>query len=77
MDVPGRKAYPSDLTDEQWAIIEPLIPASKQGGRPREVDMREGNRSRAGWCFFQKTDLDLNAGFVAQQRAWNPSSRKN
>ena len=40
----SRKAYPSDLTDEQWAIVEPLIPPAKQrprGGRPREVDMRE------------------------------------
>jgi putative transposase len=36
-----RKAYPSDLTDEQWAILEPLIPAAKHGGRHREVDMRE------------------------------------
>jgi putative transposase len=35
-----RKAYPSDLTDEQWAIIEPLIPIH-QVGRPREVAMRE------------------------------------
>ena len=30
-----RKPYPSDLTDEQWAIIEPLIPVNKVG-RPRE-----------------------------------------
>lgn len=40
----SRKLYPSDLTDEQWAIGEPLIPPAKQspgGGRPREVDMRE------------------------------------
>ena len=36
-----RKSYPSDLTDAQWAIVEPLIPAAKHGGRPREVDMRE------------------------------------
>ena len=36
-----RKAYPSDLTDAQWAILEPLIPPAKPGGRPREVDMRE------------------------------------
>jgi len=38
-----RKSYPSDLTDEQWTIIEPLIPAAQTmcGGRPREVDMRE------------------------------------
>src|SRR5438309_8899994 len=40
----SRKVYPSDLTDEQWAIVEPMIPPAKQhprGGRPREVDMRE------------------------------------
>lgn len=35
------KAYPSDLTDEQWSILEPLIPKEKHGGRHREVDMRE------------------------------------
>jgi putative transposase len=35
-----RKPYPSDLTDEQWALIEPLIPLALPGGRPREVDMR-------------------------------------
>jgi len=37
--------YPSDLTDEQYALIEPLLPAAKsdaiQGGRPREVDLRQ------------------------------------
>jgi putative transposase len=36
-----RKRYPSDLTDEQWQVIEPLIPPAKRGGRPRTVDMRE------------------------------------
>jgi len=41
MDVPARKAYSSDLTDAQWAVIEPLIPACKHGGRPREVNIRE------------------------------------
>jgi putative transposase len=35
-----RKPYPSDLTDEQWAIIEPLIPVNATG-RPRTVPMRE------------------------------------
>ena len=35
-----RKAYPSDLTDDQWAIIEPFIPVHRVG-RPRQVDMRE------------------------------------
>jgi transposase len=33
--------YPSDLTDEEWALLEPLIPPAKPGGRPRETDMRE------------------------------------
>ena len=36
-----RKHYPSDLTDGQWQVIEPLIPPAKSGGRPRKVDMRE------------------------------------
>jgi putative transposase len=35
-----RKSYPSDLSDDQWTIIEPLIPVNALG-RPREVDMRE------------------------------------
>jgi putative transposase len=40
---PARKPYPSDLTDAQWTILEPLIPAAhtQRGGRPREVDLRE------------------------------------
>jgi len=41
MDSPERKPYLTDLTDEQWAILEPLIPLAKSGGRPREVNMRE------------------------------------
>jgi putative transposase len=35
-----RKPYPSDLTPEQWATVEPLIPTHKVG-RPRTHDMRE------------------------------------
>jgi transposase len=30
------RGYPSDLTDEQWAVIEPLVPAVRSGGRPAE-----------------------------------------
>jgi putative transposase len=41
MQAQARKAYPTDLTDEQWAILEPLVPPGKHGGRPREVNMRE------------------------------------
>ena len=39
---PPRKSYPSDLTDEQWLLLEPLVPPEVEGlGRPREVDYRE------------------------------------
>ena len=41
METLARKAYPTDLTDAQWAILEPLVPPSKHGGRPRTVNMRE------------------------------------
>src|SRR3954452_5752811 len=50
-----RKASPSDLTDDQWAILEPLIPVNVVG-RPRINDMREVlnaifylNRSGCQW----------------------------
>jgi len=33
--------YPSDLTDAEWALVEPLIPPAKRGGRKRTVDLRE------------------------------------
>ena len=33
--------YPSDLTDEQWVLIEPHLPAAPTGGRPRSTDMRD------------------------------------
>jgi len=37
----NRKPYPSDVTDDEWILLEPLIPPEKPGGRPREVDIRE------------------------------------
>jgi putative transposase len=36
-----RKGYPTDLSDQEWKILEPLIPPAKPGGRPREQNMRE------------------------------------
>ncbi len=32
--------YPSDLTDEEWSLVVPLIPAAKRGGNKRTVDVR-------------------------------------
>ena len=33
--------YPSDVTDEEWEHVAPLIPKARRGGRKREVDVRE------------------------------------
>ena len=33
--------YPSDLTDAEWAIVEPMIPPARHGGRKRTVNVRE------------------------------------
>ena len=33
--------YPSDLTDDEWAHVEPFIPPAKRGGNKRHVDVRE------------------------------------
>ena len=37
----SRLRYPSDLTDDEWAQIEPLIPPAKRGGNKRTVNLRE------------------------------------
>ena len=36
----SRLRYPSDLTDDEWALIKPLIPPAKRGGNRRHVDER-------------------------------------
>jgi putative transposase len=37
----ARKAYPSDLSDAMWTILEPLIPRPEKEGRPRKIPYRE------------------------------------
>jgi transposase len=37
----NRLRYPSDLTDEEWAYVAPLVPPAKPGGNCRHVDERE------------------------------------
>jgi len=37
----NREAYPSDLSDAEWQLLQPYIPKAKSGGRPREHPMRE------------------------------------
>jgi transposase len=37
----SRLRYPSDLTDEEWALVGPLIPPAKRGGNKRHVNVRD------------------------------------
>ena len=32
--------YPSDLMEREWALIAPLLPPARRGGRPRTTDLR-------------------------------------
>jgi putative transposase len=72
-----RKGYKSDLTDEQWAAIEPLLPSAKPGGRPREVDLRQVvntlfYQARTG-CQWDYLPNDLSPKGTAYDyfRAWH------
>jgi putative transposase len=65
----NRKPYPSDLIDEQWAILEPLIPPEKPSGRHRDVNMREVlntlfYQNRTG-CQWDMLPHDLSAKSTA------------
>ena len=33
--------YPSDVTDDEWVLVKPMIPPAKRGGRKREHDERD------------------------------------
>jgi putative transposase len=37
----ARKIYPSDLSERQWHVLKPLIPAPKASGSPGTVDISE------------------------------------
>ena len=56
----GRRAYATDLSDTQWALIGPLIPEAEPGGRPRKTTSRELVNAilyflRAGMCSCRTT----------------------
>ena len=36
----GTKTYPSDLRDEEWALLDPLIPRARKAGRPEKYPKR-------------------------------------
>ena len=55
--MPGRVSwstapYPSELSDREWVLLEPELPAAKPGGRPRSVDLR---RILNGICYVLRS----------------------
>jgi hypothetical protein len=59
------KRYPSDLTDEEWARVEPFLPRASKAGRPIEVDLREvlnaiRYMARSGGELCRKIGDDVN-----------------
>ena len=70
-----RKRYPSDMTDDRWAIVEPLIPVHAPG-RPRSTDMREvlnaifyPDRSGCRWDMLPH-DLPARSTVYARFAEW-------
>jgi len=37
----ARQPFPTDLTDDQWQRVDPLLPRPESIGRPRQLDLRE------------------------------------
>jgi transposase len=58
-----RRAYPTDLTDAEWALLAPLIPPVKPGGRPARHTRRELLDAIAYWvragCAWRLLPHDL------------------
>jgi putative transposase len=74
--IEARKAYASDLTDKQWQVLDPLLPAQKEGGRDRQVDLREiinaiNYRTRTG-CAWEMLPHDFPPKSTVYEyyRAW-------
>ena len=60
--------YPSDLTDDEWGLVEPLIPPGKTGGGKRTVIMREVVN---GLMYILSTGCQWRAsGFVDLPKRW-------
>ncbi len=71
-----RLAYATDLTDEEWQVLAPLLPPEKTGGRPRKYPMREVLNGiqyvLRGGCAWRLMPHDLPQWQTAYQtwRAW-------
>jgi putative transposase len=72
----ARKPYPSDLSDDQWGLLQLVIPEARPGGRPRSADMREVvnailylNRSGCQWDMLPH-DLPAKSTVYEYFAAW-------
>ena len=71
-----RPAYTTDLSDEEWQLLAPLLPPEKPGGRPRKYPMREVLHGiqyvLRGGCAWRLMPHDLPHWQTAYQtfRAW-------
>lgn len=36
----AKRGYPTDVSDQEWALMEPLFPLAERTGRPRKIDFR-------------------------------------
>jgi transposase len=71
-----RLTYPTDLSDEEWLILKPMLPPEKSGGRPRKYPIREVLNAiqyvLRGGCAWRLMPHDLPHWQTAYQtwRAW-------
>ena len=69
--------YPNDLSDAEWALVAPLIPPARRGGRRRSVDAREVLNAvfyvLASGCQWQALPKDLPPKSTAHHyfRLWD------
>jgi transposase len=36
-----RRGYPTDISDKEWRLVEPLLPGTARTGRPRKTELRQ------------------------------------
>lgn len=67
--------YPSDLSDQEWTRLAPLLPAAKPGGRPRSVELRrilngivEGLRPGCPWRYLPREYGPWPTGYYSFRR---------
>jgi hypothetical protein len=63
--------YPSDLSDDEWGLVEPLIPPGKTGGGKRTVVMREVVNGGVGKTTIARTLMDYFTSKAIEHRAFD------